>query len=277
MKKLENAVNAVPRIYSSAHTLRLHPEQVHRLYGEGRKPFPGLPQHHEPLIKSYYDLSLLSITNPPVVLANAPLNTHHYSTHQSLLLVNRQINGELTSHFNLPRNRRTSVFASFPYGLYILKKTAPRLLHQAQSIHIAGKYSPSDFIPERAACTGEHHPHIPIKHHGNFAPNSSELLGQLIAATFGPVPIYHVRKFEMRVYYPGDDSYSTVWGDDSSPTVVALRNICNAEVGIEVWRGRYGTGIYLCATPTTERKRVVSTVWRKLEEGRRDQPGCGSW
>lgn len=25
------------------------------------------------------------------------------------------------------------------------------------------------------------------------------------------------------------------------------------------------------------RKRVVSTVWRRLEEGRRGEPRCGSW
>lgn len=81
----------------------------------------------------------------------------------------------------------------------------------------------------------------------------------------------------MRIYYPGDDSYSTVWGDDGSPTVVALRNIANAEVGIEVWRGQKGTGIYLCARPARERKRVVSTVWRRLEEGRRGQAVPGSW
>ena len=81
----------------------------------------------------------------------------------------------------------------------------------------------------------------------------------------------------MRIYYPGDDSYSTVRGDDDSPTVVALRNISNAEVGIEVWRGQKGTGIYLTAKPAGERKRVVSTVWRKLEEGRRGEPEPGSW
>lgn len=83
----------------------------------------------------------------------------------------------------------------------------------------------------------------------------------------------------MRVYYPGSDSYSTVWGDDDSPTVVALRNISTAEVGIEVWRGTRGTGIYFCARRNREgeRKRVVSTVWRKLEEGRRGEEGVGSW
>lgn len=65
--------------------------------------------------------------------------------------------------------------------------------------------------------------------------------------------------------------------DDDSPVCVALRNIHLGEIGIEIWRGRYGTGVYLTATPTKERKRVVSTVWRKLEEGRRGEPICGSF
>ena len=193
--------------------------------------------------------------------------------------MNRQINEELTSDFKLPRNKQTSVFASFPYGLHILKTSASQLLSQARSVHIAGRYVSSSFTPARAACQGPRDPpaNPPQKHNGDITPASAAQLGQLVASTFGPDPIHRIRKLEMRIYYPGDDSYSTVWGDDDSPTVVALRNISNAEVGIEVWRGQKGTGIYLCARPARERKRVVSTVWRKLEEGRRDQPEVGSW
>jgi len=86
---------------------------------------------------------------------------------------------------------------------------------------------------------------------------------------------------ELRVYYPGSDSYSVVWGDDNSPVVIALRNVFDGQVAVEVWRGQRGTGVYLCATRTTENgekpKRVVSTIWRRLEEGRRGEPQCGSW
>lgn len=85
------------------------------------------------------------------------------------------------------------------------------------------------------------------------------------------------------MYYPGSDSYSTVWGDDSSPVVVALRNIMAGNINVEVWRGRRGTGVYLSTTrpePPAEGEkpnRSVSTVWRRLEEGRRGEPSCGSW
>lgn len=33
----------------------------------------------------------------------------------------------------------------------------------------------------------------------------------------------------------------------------------------------------LGARANRERRRVVSTVWRRLEEGRRGEPRCGSW
>lgn len=244
-------------------------------------PYAGLPQNHVPLISPTYEPSLLSITNPTTISATSRPSEpiHNYATHQTLLLVNKQIKEELANHFQLPKNRQTSVFLSFPYGLHVLKTTAPRLLGQAQSIHIAGQYVASRFSSARAARTfpQEQSCPEPSKHNENLTPNTPELLGQLVASTFGPDRLYDVRKLEMRIYYPGEDSYSTVWGDDDSPTVVALRNISNAEVGIEVWRGRYGTGIYLTARPARERKRVVSTVWRKLEEGRREQPVCGSW
>lgn len=118
---------------------------------------------------------------------------------------------------------------------------------------------------------------LDLKLYGDTTPNSTGQLGDLIKSLFGPTPIHKVAKLELRIYYPGEDSYSTVWGDDASPTVVALRNINAGDVAIEIWRGRSGTGVYLTARPSDERKRVVSTVWRKLEEGRMREPKCGSW
>lgn len=261
--------------------MTLRTSQIHHLDGDDRKSYPGLPQNHVPVIASTFDSALLSATGPATIPASdAPIDsTYNHSTHRSLLLVNRQINEELTSHFKFPKNRQTSVFASYPYGLHILKTTASQLLEQAQSVHIAGLYVSTSFSPSRAAyCASLGPPITPRqKHNGDTTPNSTAQLGQLVASSFGPDPIYHIRKLEMRIYYPGVDSYSTVWGDDDSPTVVALRSISNAEVGIEVWRGAKGTGIYLAAKPASERKRVVSTVWRKLEEGRGDDPKVESW
>lgn len=110
---------------------------------------------------------------------------------------------------------------------------------------------------------------------GDIVPDSKNELSDLIRSTLRLEPTHPVEKLEMRIYYPGDDSYSTVWGDDESPIVVALRNVHVGEVGIEIWRGRNGTGVYFCARPSNEKKRVVSTVWRKFDQ--RGEPEHERW
>ena len=125
-------------------------------------------------------------------------------------------------------------------------------------------------------------------HTGNVAPDHAAELGRLVASMFGSSsPLHPVQSLELKTYYPGADSYSTVWSDDSSPTVVALRNIGAVEINIEVWRGMHGTGVYVrlqrpeakdAIDPESGKpKRMVSTVWRRLEEGQHGQPACGSW
>lgn len=272
---------------ASAELVGKHPDIIHRLYGGKRSPFSGIPQNHEPVVETSYNASLLSITNPAVIPASSASTTppdesyeHPHTAHSSLSLVNRQIHEELASHFKIPKNKDTSLFLQYPHGLHVCRTLTPHLLRQANTVHIAGAYISRTFCPARAACMGPRQPlpeALDIKLHGDVTPNSTAQLGDLIKSLFGPTPTHVVAKFEMRIYYPGDDSYSTVWGDDSSPVVTALRNINAGEVGIEVWRGRSGTGIYLTARPSQETKRVVSTVWRKLEEGRAREPKCGDW
>lgn len=182
--------------------------------------------------------------------------------------------------------------------MHVLKTLTPGLIRQARSIHLAGIYTSKSFCAARAACLSSTYvpphrapPDLPlvvkkkVAYNGSIIPDAAQCLGSLIAALFGPDPKYEIRKLELRIYYPGQDSYSTVWGDDNSPTVIALRNIYAGEISIEVWRGQKGTGVYLSATkPMLEslegegrKKRMVSTVWRRLEEGRRGEARCGSW
>jgi len=271
---------------STAELVGAHPDVIHRLYGGGRKPYTGIASHHEPVVESRYNEALLLITNPaviPVSLLTADIpnesHEHPHTAHAALLLVNKQINAELASHFKIPKHRNTSLFIQYPHGLHVCRTLTPHLLRQAKSVHLAGAYIPTNFSPARAACLGPRRPApgLNVEYNGKTRPDSSTQLSELVRSLFGPTPTHSVAKLEMRIYYPGDDSYSTVWGDDSSPTVVALRNIYSGEVAIEVWRGRYGTGVYLAAKHCSERRRVVSTVWRRLEEGMRGEPKCGSW
>ena len=267
----------------SAELIGSHPDIIHRLYGGKRSPYPGLPENHEPVVEACYNASLLSTTDPatvPLSVATPPPDESHehpHTAHLALLLVNRQVHDELTSHLKILKNSRISLFLAYPHGLHVCRTLTPHLLRQARSVHIAGKYTSQTFCSGRAACLGSTGPKI--KYNGGTAPDSTSQLGELIASLFGPHATHTVQKLELRIYYSGEDSYSTVWGDDASPTVIALRNIYYGEVGIEVWRGRFGTGVYLTARPTGdgERKRVVSTSWRRLEEGRIGEPECGSW
>ncbi|EMC96467.1 hypothetical protein BAUCODRAFT_44464, partial [Baudoinia panamericana UAMH 10762] len=263
-------------------------EILHRLYGDDRRPYPGIPQYHEPVVGRYYAASLLSSTSPGVLLASAQARedlvdeTHKtaHTAHQALLLVNKQVHEELTSYFDAPKNRPASLFLQFPTGLHVFHTLTPHLLRQAKSIHIAGSYISRTFNSTRAACLGPQHPVAGKgEYSGGLIPDSRTQLGELVASCFGPEPRHNLTQLDIRIYYPGEDSYSTVWGDDSSPIVVALRNICYGDIRIEVWRGRVGTGVYFSARPCEdgEKRRLVSTVWRRLEEGRKGEPRCGEW
>ena len=266
------------------------PDIIHRLHGSKRAPYPGIPEYHEPVVATGYNASLLSITDPATIpltpLTSAPQEGFErpYTALTSLLLVNRQVHSELEAHFKLAKNKRTSLFISYPHGLHVCKTLTPHLLRQARSLHIAGQYISRTFCPARAACTGPRRgvPELDVKYNsGSPMPDFSAQLTELVTTSFGASPRFpDIRQLDLRIYYPGDDAYSTVWGDDSSPIVVALRHIFCGEVGIEVWRGRNGTGVFLNArrnADAAEKRRTVSTVWRKLEEGRRGEREVGSW
>ena len=82
---------------------------VHRLYGAGRFPFPGIPEHHEPVLETQYEPSLLSPTRPaviPLTSANAdsPESTckHTRTAYHTLSMLCKQVHDELKSHFSIP-------------------------------------------------------------------------------------------------------------------------------------------------------------------------------
>lgn len=256
---------------------------IHRLYGNNRSPYPGIPQDHEPIVDTRYQPSLLSLADPAVThltpaTVDPPETYEHTQTaYHTLQILCKQVNEELTRHFSISSRRQTSLFVQYPSGLHVLHTLTPQLVRQSRSVHLAGAYIPRTYCPPRAACMGAHMAPPQEKLQGNVTPDSKGQLDSLIRSLCGPNPTHPVEKLEMRIYYPGDDSYSTVWGDDSSPLVIALRNVAYGEVSIELWRGRFGTGVYMAAKPTGDRRRTVSTVWRKLEEGRRGEPPVGSW
>ncbi|KAJ8118814.1 hypothetical protein OPT61_g281 [Boeremia exigua] len=65
---------------------------------------------------------------------------------------------------------------------------------------------------------------------------------------------------QARILYPGAESYSSVWSDESSPVSHLLRDICGGKVDMQVKRGSLGCGVSVSVLPQPE-KRVVSTSW----------------
>ncbi|KAF1926880.1 uncharacterized protein M421DRAFT_93773 [Didymella exigua CBS 183.55] len=65
---------------------------------------------------------------------------------------------------------------------------------------------------------------------------------------------------QARFLYPGAESYSSVWSDESSPVSHLLRGICGGKIDMQVKRGSLGCGVSVGVIPQAD-KRVVSTSW----------------
>lgn len=272
---------STPSAYTIS-TAQLHgtyPAILDRLYGASRSPLPGLPSNTEPVILSGYSAHLLSITDPARLQLSQARNPEPYlnpdfqPTITSLGLVSRQIAAELREQiqFEHDTHRSAHLFTSFPLGLHVLGTLCPYILRQARSVHVAGSWVSKKHYSYgtpagHSVCS--HTPHLP----------SVAQLTALVTAILGPSPLFpNVERLEMRIYYPHEDAYASVWSDDESPVVVALRNIWGAEVDLEVCRGQKGTGVCLAARKSGDGSRKVSTVWKRLVEGKGGEKKCGEW
>ncbi|KAJ9622424.1 hypothetical protein H2203_006644 [Taxawa tesnikishii (nom. ined.)] len=205
---------STPSAYTIS-TAQLHgtyPAILDRLYGASRSPSP-----------------LSQARNPEPYL-----NPDFQPTITSLGLVSRQIAAELREQiqFEHDTHRSAHLFTSFPLGLHVLGTLCPYILRQARSVHVAGSWVSKKHYSYgtpagHSVCS--HTPHLP----------SVAQLTALVTAILGPSPLFpNVERLEMRIYYPHEDAYASVWSDDESPVVVALRNIWGAEVDLE--EGEYG-------------------------------------
>ncbi|KAI6896686.1 hypothetical protein KC334_g10765 [Hortaea werneckii] len=281
-----------------------HHEIIYRQYASGKSPSKDAPPGHEPLILSGYNANLLHPTRPAKIhLPRCNQDEDGSSTPTTRLrLVCRQIARELAQHFP-PNPHPAHLFLSYPYGLHILHSRHPSLLSQARTIHLTGIYTPSDFSPARAAaCPSPPHQRnldgycssSPVLEPSDIATELSHLLTTIFPPPtptdtnsphhdHPPPPPLPTTNLHLRIHYPGADSYSTIWGDEASPIVLALRGIPYGEIKLEIWRGKWGNGVDLrVGVPGDEKggeekeewmkRRVVQTGWRRLEgEGERDE------
>lgn len=76
----------------------------------------------------------------------------------------------------------------------------------------------------------------------------------------------------MRIYYTEADAYHEVWTNEQSPISVAMPNICGGKIVTEVWRSKFGAGVFLRARPNPA-AREISAGWRKLGDTREENEG----
>ncbi|KAI7000907.1 hypothetical protein KC360_g4680 [Hortaea werneckii] len=275
-----------------------HHEIIHRQYACGKSPAKGIPPGHEHLILNGYNANLLHPTRPAKIhLPQCNQDQDGSITPTTRLrLVCRQTARELVQHFP-PNPRPANLFLSYPYGLHILHSRHPALLQQARTIHLTGVYRPTDYSPARAATCPSPSPRRtldassssdPILEPSDIATELTYLLTTIFPPTTSPhhdqqpPPALPTPHLHLRIHYPGADSYSTIWGDEASPIVLALRGIPYGEIKLEIWRGKWGNGVDLRVGgfPVGDgrgkeeeeegegewmKRRVVQTSWRRLE------------
>lgn len=78
-------------------------------------------------------------------------------------------------------------------------------------------------------------------------------------ASASPKPS-QLASLQARILYPGPDSYSNVWSDESSPVSHLLQGIYGGKINMQVKRGSLGCGVTVGVAPQPE-KRAVSTSW----------------
>jgi len=98
---------------------------------------------------------------------------------------------------------------------------------------------------------------------------ATRTLEKVVSTILGPEGHPTFRKLELRIFYPDEDKYSHVWGDERSPAGIALKNIAGGDIDLGVWRGRKGTGIAITARPDVS-SRKVSTRWHRLGDTREE-------
>ncbi|KAI6869600.1 hypothetical protein KC343_g11688 [Hortaea werneckii] len=290
-----------------------HHEIIHRQYASGKSPAKGIPPGHEHLIVNGYNANLLHPTRPAKIhlprFNQDEDDSITATTH--LRLVCRQTARELAQHFP-PNPRPSHLFLSYPYGLHILHSRHPSLLQQARTIHLTGVYRPTDYSPARAAtCPSPPHQRTldgnsnskPILEPSDITTELSHLLTTIFPPptdTTTPTSPHHDHPsppalsnphLHLRIHYPGADSYSTIWGDEASPIVLALRGIPYGEIKLEIWRGKCGNGVDLRVggdggrgegdeeveeeLGEWMRRRVVQSNWKRMEGEEREQEGGG--
>merc|ERR1711981_474340 len=226
---------------------------------------------------SMYSIATASSTSLPV--SGPSFASPHIQpiTNNSLLLINKQTRHEMLVHLQSRTCKQTTLYATYPYGLLVLRHHYPALLKHSKHIVITGQYTSPDPAPSTARSPS------PPPTKTQLA--SSKALSSLTRTMYQsyrkvtPQEYYKsMRTLHMRIYYPDERKYSSIWGDDASPIVTAMQLIPSGHIECKTWRGRTANGVTMKVLPPKEEKdqgewrRNFCSVFRRAKQQRGIRP-----
>jgi hypothetical protein len=217
---------------------------------------------------SMYSIASTSTIDLTLPSKNAPAPA---VTNITLLQVNKQMREEMLSQLKSRTCKQTTVYATYPYGVLVLRKHYAALLKYTKHIVITGQYtSPEDLASPTASS-----PSPPTDPTQEAAAKALSLLTRSLYKSYRkvePQQFYNsMPTFHMRIYFPDERRYASIWQQDS-PIPVAMQCIPAGQVECKTWRGRSGNGVTLRAQPPTKNQdewhKNFSCVFRRLRQQR---------
>jgi hypothetical protein len=197
---------------------------------------------------SMYSIASTSTTSLPLSSIDDKLSNAPPITNISLLQINSQIRNEMLMQMRSRIAKQTTLYVTYPYGLLVLQHHYPALLQSAKHIVITGSYtSPEPASPSASS------PKPPPDPTQLAATKALQRLTRTLYSSYRqvtPTEYYkRMQTLQMRIFYPDETRYSSVWGDADSPVVAAMQLIPAGYIETKTWRGRAGNAVTMKVRP----------------------------
>lgn len=218
---------------------------------------------------SMYSIASTSTTSLPLSTLAEKLSIVPAVTNMALLQVNKQIRNEMLTQMQSRTAKQTTLYATYPYGLLVLQHHYPALLKYSKHVIITGQYtSPDEASPSAAS------PTPPPDATQVAASKALQALTRTMYKSYRKVEpaVYYATMptLHMRIYYPDERRYSSIWGDSTSPIVTAMQLIPSGYIETKTWRGRTANGVTMKVSPPKAEhqddwRRAFCSVFRRAK------------